>query len=347
MTEDAHTEREQSPPLAGMEVEDAVEAVLSADRDRDPEAVRETLSYVSEGGVVTEAAVEDATAQLSTVVATPETRVELAEMALETAREDAESVRDLAVVSVRLGDYGAELERLRDRLESVQTALGELVDRADDPDSLYAFGQDCRDLTERANAVQRDADDLAFELEEEFDRWLSDPAARATHLAGDVDAVETMLDELTGIAEAIDDADEGETPTLPGGQEPADRSVAWFDAALRVRLAGLLLADLRAELDDLRTWAERESDERSDDEGDDFADVETRLDSLAVRVSGLEDWVATLPEPAWRRRFGDRVTTFEHAVSDRRPPVDWAAVQATLEDHRAAALAATGSGESG
>ncbi|MEF8851982.1 MAG: hypothetical protein V5A44_03000 [Haloarculaceae archaeon] len=349
---DAPDDRDGSPPLAGMDVDDAVEAVVSADQGREREGARETLSYVSEGGVVTEAAVEDATARVSKAVATPETRVELAEIALETAREDAAPVRDLAVVAARLDDYAVELDRLRDRLEAVQAALRDLVDRADDPDSLYGFGRECRDVTERANALQQAADDLKFELEAEFDQWLSNPATRATHLVGDVDAVEAMCDELTGIAEALDDADEGETPTLPGGETVADPAVVWFDAALRVRLAGLLLADLRAELADLRTWADREAEERPDDaagagakaddpggtDADALVDVESRLDSLDVRTSGLEDWLAALAKPAWRRRFGDRVATFEHAVSDRRPPVDWSAVQATLEDHRSAAL---------
>lgn len=330
------------PSVDGMALDDAVEAVVGADPERDSEAVRRALYFVSEDGVVTGDAVEDALGELSQVVATPETRLELAEQALADAREAADPVADLPVVRARLDEYEAELGSLRDRLDAVQDRLDEAIESEGD-DSLYAVGRDCAEVTAGADAVQQAADALTFELEDEFDQWLSDAGTRAERLGEDADAVESMLDELTGVAEALDDADDGESPALPGGEEIADPPVAWFDAALRARLAGLLLTDLWAELDDLRAWAGREDEERPDDGADAegepaLDDVEARLDSLEVRASGLEDWLAALANTAWQRRFGDRVTTFEHAVSDRRPPVDWEAVQATLEEHRSAAL---------
>lgn len=333
------------PSLEGMGIDEAVEAVVDADPDRDPEAVRRALYYVSDDEVVTADAVEDALGELSQVVATPETRLDVAEQALAEARETAEPVADLPVVRARLDEYAAELAALEDRLDAVQEQLGEAVDR-DPDDSLYAIGLDCAEVTGAANDLQQTADDLYLEVDREFDRWISDPGTRAERLDEDVDAVESMLDELKGVAEALDDAEDGAPPTLPGGETVEDPQVAWFDAALRVRVAGLLLADLRRELADLRDWADREADDRPDEgagaggEGGEeaLAGVEGRLSSLDVRASGLEDWLAALAEPAWRRRFGDRVTTFEHALADRQPPVDWGAVQATLEDHRSAAL---------
>jgi len=331
------------PSLEGLGIDEAVEAVVEADPDRDPETVRRALYYVSDDEVLTADAVEDALAKLSKVVATPETRLDVAEQALEEARETAEPVADLPVVRARLDEYAAELAALEERLDAVQEQLGEAVDR--DPDgSLYAIGRDCAEVTGAANAVQQAVDDLYLEVDREFDRWLSDAGTRAERLDEDVDAVESMLDELKEVAEALDDAEAGEIPTLVGGEAIEDSQLAWFDAALRVRVAGLLLADLRYELDDLQTWADREADERPDEgtgteERDEvLEDVEGRLNSLDVRASGLEDWLAAVAEPAWRRRFGDRVTTFEHALDDRRPPVDWGGVQATLEDHRSAAL---------
>jgi hypothetical protein len=327
-----------APSLDGMAVDDAVEAVVAADEDRDPEAVRRALSHVSEDGVVSETAVDDALGQLSKVVATPETRVELAGSALEEAREAAQPVADLALVTARLDEYEGELARLEDRLDAVQRSLNEAVGRAGDPGSLYAVGRACAEVTADANALQGDADDLKFELEEEFQRWLADADARAERLGEDIDAVETMLDELSGVATALDDADEGDEPTFPDGETVDDPAVAWFDASLRVRVADLLLSDLRAERADLRTWLERE-DQADETETAKAAldDAAGRLASLDERAAGLEDWLDALARPAWRDRFGDRVETFEHAVADRPTPIDWADVQAALDRHRSAA----------
>ena len=48
---------------------------------------------------------------------------------------------------------------------------------------------------------------------------------------------------------------------------------------------------------------------------------ETRLDSLSERATGLCDWLDALADPAWRDRFGDRVTDFKATVGDRDPPI--------------------------
>jgi len=332
-----------APSLDGMAVDDAIEAVVAADENRDPDAVRRALSHVSEDGVVTESAVDDAVGHLSKVVATPETRVELVGIELEEAREDAQSVADIDLVAARLDEYETELVALEDRLERVQASLSDVVDRAGDPESLYAVGRGCSEVTAEANALQADADDLKLELENDFQRWLGDAGFRAERLDEDVDAVERMLEVLSGVAAALDDADEGEQPTLPGGEAVADPAVAWFDASLRVRVATLLLADLRAERADLRTWLDREGEGEDGDEeaADALEDAAGRLASLDERASGLEDWLDALAESAWRDRFGDRVETFEHAVDDRSTPVDWADVQAALDRHRSAALDAT------
>jgi len=336
------------PSLDGMAVDEAVDAVVAAEENSGPEAARRALSHVSEDGVVTESAVDDSLGHLSKVVATPETRVELVGIELEEAHEDAQPVADIDLVAARFDEYETELGQLEERLESVQASLRDAVDRAEETDSLYEVGRACSSVTAEANRLQADADDLKLELEHDFQRWLADAGYRAERLAEDVDSVAGMLDELSGVAEALDDAGEDETPTLPGGEEIADPAVAWFDASLRVRVATLLLADLRAERADLLTWLERETenggegDSASDDTVDtaDAAldDVAGRLVSLDERASGLEDWLDALARPAWRDRFGDRVETFEHAVADRATPVDWADVQATLEEHRSAAL---------
>jgi hypothetical protein len=99
----------------------------------------------------------------------------------------------------------------------------------------------------------------------------------------------------------------------------------------------LLLSDLRAELADLRTWAEREGGPAAP-----LSRAETRLDSLSERATGLRDWLDALADPAWRDRFGDRVTDFKATVGDRDPPISWVNVQAALEEHRSVALEETG-----
>ncbi|WP_435365112.1 hypothetical protein [Haloarchaeobius sp. DYHT-AS-18] len=64
--------------LAGLSVEDAAEVVLDRDESRDRDDVERTLQLVADDGVVTCEAVDDALGRVSKVVATPETRVELA-----------------------------------------------------------------------------------------------------------------------------------------------------------------------------------------------------------------------------------------------------------------------------
>lgn len=311
------------PELLGLPLSDAVDAVVDAGDGRDPETVRETLATVAEDGVVTEDGVEAALGRASKVVATPETRVELAADALDSARAAADHVSDLGAVRSRLDGFEARLDAAEDRVAALGDDLQALVERAGEPGGTYAVAAGIRRLTEAANAVQRAADDLSGDLEA-FERWVGDQDRRVRQFRGDLDALADYREELADAAERLEavDGDGGDGSDF-------DPAVAWVDATLRHRVLGLLLADLRAEFDDLRTWADREG---LDDDW--AADVGDRLDRLDDRGAATGDRLAELARPAWRDRFGDRIAAFEDALDDFAPPVAWRDVQATLDEHR-------------
>jgi hypothetical protein len=112
----------------------------------------------------------------------------------------------------------------------------------------------------------------------------------------------------------------------------ADPAVGWIDATFRHRAVGLLFADLRAELADLRTMAERQA---SADAVADVDDLDGRLAALEDRWAALGDRLDDLARPSWHDRFDDRLTALEGALDGFEPPVDWGRVQAALDEHRA------------
>lgn len=303
--------------IDGLPISDAVEAVLARNEDRDPEAVRRALYHVSEDGVVREDAVDDALAQASKVVSTPETRVELAAMDLAEAREAAEPVADLAVVESQLDAFRDRLSAAEDRVADLGPELRRLVERGEDADGIYDVARGVQRLTEDANAAQIAADDLRLDLEH-FERWVGSPSRRLRELGEDVDA---LVDYRTEIDETADDL-------AAAADEMTDPAVAWCDATLRQRVLGLLLADLWAELADLRTWADRE-----DDDDGRAAQIEARLDDLEEGRSTTGDRLADVARPAWNDRFGALIADFETALDAFEPPVEWGVVQATLDEH--------------
>jgi len=329
--------------ILGLSVADAVEQVVARDDSRDPETVRATLETVAEDGEVTRDGVDSALGHASKVVSTPETRAELAEMALSEARERAAPVADLGVVQSRLDAFEARLVDVRDRTEGLGEDLQSVVaraenletaddpDAADDPDTeaVYAVAREVRRLTDRANDVQLAADELQVDIED-FERWVGDPDLRNQELGDDVDAFEGSLNELSAAIGELETLT-GDGPKAAGQDVSAqDLATTWADASLRVRLHDLLLDDLRAELDDLRAWADREDL----DEDDRPAGIEARLDDLDGQLAGLENRLDDLARPEWREQYGEHVAAFEDALSDVEPPVQWGVVQAELEEHR-------------
>jgi hypothetical protein len=290
--------------LYGLSVEAAVEV---ADGD-DPEAVRAALERVADDGVVTVAGVEDAVGDLAGAVSTAETRAELASVALADARETAAPVAHLDAVAGRLDRFASRVGDVEDAVEDLHAALDRLLDGDDAPDPL-ATGETVRDCARRATRVQTVANELQFDLDD-FETWLSDPDVRHDELAGDVGAVDEFLDALSDDATALD----GEA--------------RWFDATLRHRVAGLLLADLRADLSDLRTWP---GADRPVSVG---ATVE-RLDAVEDRHAAIGDCLdAAAADAGWPDRFADRLDAAIAALDAHDPPVDWGAVESALADRR-------------
>ena len=307
--------------LDGLSVERATEAVV--DEESDPDEVRETLAIVARDGVVRRAAVEDAVANASKVVATAETRTELAAEKLDGAREAAAPVSDLDLVSARVGDFDARLDAVEERAAALGDAVQEALDAREDGD-LYEVARRIRRVTSAATEVQRAADDLQFEIDS-FEEWLSDPDRRADELTADVDAVAEAVAELDGVAEGLSGEDGTGTP---GNADPeGEGGRAWAAATVRHRVASVMIADLRAEAAALRTWAERESVAPP-------PDVEGRLDDVRTDHEAVGERLAASAEPEWTARFGDRLAALDEALDATEPPVAWDEVEAVVAEHR-------------
>ena len=303
--------------LVGRPIADVIDAVVDREDDRDPETVRDVLDPVTDDGVVTREAVETAVADTSKVVATAETRVELAESAYDDATATAASVDDLDVVATRLDAFADRLAAVQARADDLADDLQAPVERLSDPDAVYELALELRDVATAAQGVVRTADDLSWDVEQ-FESWVTEPERRYDEFAEDVDHVEESLDELLDAAEAL--PEDSDAPATD-----------WADATMRARVVALLVEDLRAELGDLRTWAEREDNTFR-------PALDERVTDAERRATELTDALAERAEPAWRERFDDDLTAFERDLEGFAPPVDWARIQETLAKRREAAF---------
>lgn len=306
--------------LEGLPVGRAVEVVLDREGGADRATVRKTLRRVAEEDVVSRAAAQSALADLSKVVATPETRVEVASNALASAREAAEPVADLDVVAARLEPYESRLATVEAAVEELGPELRELVKGRNGAAGLYELAVGIGRLTEEAERARRAADELYADLEA-FERWLKSPDRRCENLEGDLGALADAVEELETTVEGLA---AGETPDADG--RTAEH--AWVDASVRRRVLDLLLADARAELADLRIWAEREDLEG----GSRASGIEDRLEGLADRIDAAGGRLADLADDV--APDSHELAAFEAALSELEPPVDWAEVESLVERHR-------------
>ncbi|MFB6095937.1 MAG: halo transducer protein [Haloferacaceae archaeon] len=314
--------------LDGLPIDAAVEAVLERGEDRDPEAVRTALENVASDGVVDREAAEAAQENLAGTLFTPETRAELASIDVASAREHAEDVADVDAVRTRLADLEARADDIQGRADALGPALQDLLERDPETADLYDLAAAVQSLTEEANAVHREADQLRFDVET-FETWLGDAETRFGDLEDDADALRTSLEEIDSALDGLEPAAEEDGD---GDDRAADLAPAWLNTTLQHRTLGLTLADLRAELADLRTLADRD-----DEEAPELADgIEARLEELAARHEALGTRLERLAAPAWRTRYGDRLAAFEAELAAFEPPVDWGAVQTTLREHSVA-----------
>ena len=306
--------------LDGLPVDQAVDIV--ADETADPDTVRETLAIAAQDGVVCRAGVDDALANASKVVMTAETRVEFAQNELDEIREVAASAPEFDLVSVRLSEFA-------DRLEAIETQADELGDAVQDAldlkaeGDLYAAAQRIRQLTTAATEVQRAADDFQFELDS-VESWFTDADRRAEELVADVDAVAESIEELDGVVDSIERGD-GWSESDDGGSD-SEAAHTWAAATVRHRVVSLLIADLRAELSTLRTWAERVDESPP-------SGIESRIDDLQASHEALGERLDACAEPAWSTRFDEQLTTLEGELAEIEPPVSWLDVEAIVEEH--------------
>jgi len=156
------------------------------------------------------------------------------------------------------------------------------------------------------------ADNFAFDLEQ-FESWIGAPQRRHKEFAEDAGLVEESVRALADAVGAVDDADE------PGA--------GWEDATMRARVLGLLVADLRAEFDGLRTLAERQDATVPPEH-------ERRVTATAQAVGRLRTRLADRAEPAWRERFAADLNGLAAALDGTAPPVEWGEVEAALSSRR-------------
>ncbi|WP_132057167.1 halo transducer protein [Halorussus amylolyticus] len=321
-------------PIVGRSVEDAVDEIVSRDDAYDPDVVRATLDRVATDDVVSHDAVSEALGDASMAVSTAETRTELAGIALSDARDEAESVSDLDTVAARLDAFESRVESVENRATLLGTDLERLVERAGEDGAVFSVATGIRRLASNAEQVQRAADELKLDLES-FEEWATDSETRVRELEADADAVEQSLGDLAAAIDEMAAAVERDAPE--SGAEPTQTGATWADVRLRHRVMALLLADVRAELADLRTWSEREGTDaegRRADLDDSLADLDERLDVLGARLDDLDVRLADLARPEWTDRFGEQVAAFETATDGFEPPLDWAEVEATFGEHR-------------
>jgi hypothetical protein len=286
-------------------VADVVDAVGGVDSG----TVREALDPVTDGDRVTPEAVAAAVSDTSKLLATAETRVELAGNAYSGAREAAGHVADLAVVDRRLDEFDERLSAVESRLTDVEPPRATPTD----PSSVYDLAVDLRDVATTAQGIIGTADDLSLDIEQ-FRSWLDRPSRRYDELSEDVDLVAEAAEELSTAVDA-----------LP--RDTPDPAATWVDATMQARLLSVLVADLRAERHDLREFAEQTGNPFQSELGE-------RIDRIAGQVDDIESQLHTRAEPAWRDRFGGDLRAFDDALAAFEPPVEWGAVEECLERHR-------------
>jgi len=300
--------------LDGLAVERALDIVV--EDDDNPDEVRETLGIVAENGVVSREAVDDAIGNASMVVSTAETRVELAADKIDSAREAATAVSDIAFVSGRVDNFEARVDAIEQRADDLGTALQAVVEMKADGD-LYEIARRIRRVTNAATELQRAADDFQLGLDS-FEDWLTNPDRRVEELADDVDALADSVSELDDAVENLD---------ANASDPDSEAAKRWAAAMVRHRVLSLMRTDLRAELDAVRTWAER-------DDLTSPAEVERRLDDIAAEHAAVGDRLDARAAPDWTARFDEQLTAIEEALGEMEPPVVWPDVEAVVEEHR-------------
>lgn len=251
-------------------------------------------------------------------------------MALAEARENASDVDDLDIVATRLSSFEAQVERVEERAAALGPRLQRLVDRQQNGGNLFELGRGIQQLTADANEVQRDTDDLILTMEDGFGKWLKSNTVRVRELTEDVDALEAAHDDLATSVETLVDATNSDLDNASDGSESVSNpALAWATISQQLAVQALLAADVRAELEAIRTWKVREDiqSEASVDE------LEPTLDALASRRSRLRGRLDDVARDEWVEQYGDQVDAVETRLASFDPPVSWEEVQTAVDRH--------------
>jgi len=326
MSEDARgAVREE---MDGLSTEAAVDRILERDDSLDPDDVRERIEYVTSDGVVCREGIEDGLGEVSGIISTPENRIDIARREFETATDLADPVSDLRIVAVRLEGFEERLLALKREVDRLGPELNELFNEwLEEGDDVYAMADGLHQHADRGRRMHALVDELIRDLES-FQEWVQDEDVRVEELDRDLEGVDESLDDLEN---AVSELEGDEEPSGDGGgvNEPEPVFV-WVDAALRYRLVGLLVDDLRTELDGLRKWGEREGT-ANDEQCDRLAE---RISLVRSRWEALEERIDATARQTWRDRFDDRIAAFESDLEDFEPPVDWGEVQRALQEQQ-------------
>jgi len=280
--------------------------------DEEPESIRTWLEPFTEDGKVTPAAIESSVTDVSQILATAETRIDLATRTHDEATA-AGNAPDLDIVDVRRRAFGDRLDDLRADVEALGDDLGAAWSGLDEPVAVYRAAVALHEITTDAQDIVRVAHDLETELEA-FEAWLRSANRRHDALVDEVEAAEESAAAVAETVESLRDANDADPER-------------WFDAAVQTRVLDLVVADLRAEADDLRAWADRDGVSFPDD-------VDARIDDLEAEVT---DHVEALGDGTdGDDEFGERLDALDAELEAVEPPVAWARVDDTVAEARSA-----------
>ncbi|ELZ98124.1 halo transducer protein [Haloferax mucosum ATCC BAA-1512] len=316
--------------IIGLSKDEATERLVAVDDAHDPATVRAVLDHVTEDDVVTRAGVDDAVTDTSMILSTAETRVELASIALSDARETAGDAAAIDAVRSRLETFESKVSTAADRIDELGSTVQTLSRWHAESRPVFDVVTGLRHAASEAQTLAARADDIQLNIEE-FEHWISNHGVRVREFEADIDALEHALSDLEGSVETVttdsdtaDEADDSDDPT-----ETDTNATAWFDATLRSHVLALLVADVRAELADLRELAAR-----ADADADDLETGAARLDELDSRLERLDTRLDEHACPAWTDEYGERIASFRDRLDAFEPPVSWGAVQSELEQYQ-------------
>ena len=283
-----------------------------ADRTgEDPESVRTWLDPFTDDESVRPEAIEATVTDVSQILATAETRVDLATRTVEGASDVVADVPDLEIVRVRQNAFEERLADLRSDVEGLGEELSGAANDLDSPVDIYEAAVDLHEVTTDAQRIVRVAHDLETEVEA-FEAWLGSANRRRDALVDDLEAAEESAESLGEAVESLRNADD------PDPEQ-------WFDAAVQARVLDLVVADLRTEAAGLREWAEREDKSFPDD-------IEARIESIRDEATASAEALADRPDRD--DRFDERLADLDAALSAVDPPVAWGRVDEAVQEAR-------------